>query len=151
MLDSSYPIYMGGVTHQVPNMSLSYLIFFLFCVKIWHKHIATLDRDVNEMMKYSAFGCGFGTVLDRCEFSLRQLQDTRHSTWDKYIGPNTVVHIIFFSLSHLSYCFKIFCPFPVSMRAEERQGATITRSLRISATYINQVWRWSSCPPNLTF
>lgn len=104
VLNSSYPIYTRGLTHQMPNMSLSYLIFFLSCVKIWHKHTVTLGRDVNEMMKYSAFERGFGTVLDRCEFSLWQPQNTRHFNlrqlhWTKHIHQ---YHVWFFhcNISH---------------------------------------------------
>lgn len=88
VLHNPYPMYTGGLTHWMPNMS--YLFLVLFCVKIQHKHIVTLGRDVNEMTKYSAFECGFGTVLDRCEFSFWQPQDTRHFHlrqlhWTKHI------------------------------------------------------------------
>lgn len=60
ILNSSYLVQVVGLTHQTPNMSLSCLISFCL-VKIWHRQQV---ESINEMMKYSAFGCSFGTLLD---------------------------------------------------------------------------------------
>lgn len=92
--------------------------FFTSCVKIWHKHIVTLGKDVNEMTKHSPFGCGFGTVLDRCEFSLWQPQDTRRFHlkqvhWTKHIHQ----YHFFFIVTSLVLCQDSL---PISSECEGR-------------------------------